>query len=169
MEILDLYDIDRKITGETIVRGEKVQKGRFILYSSIWIKNKEDKFLVQKRSVKNKDGLMGLTGGHVSSGEDTKTTIIKEVKEELGIDLDLDLLRFIITVKDKEHFEDVFYIEYDCEINEFDLQLEEVDEVFWMTLEQFKDEINRNNVVDGHEEIFNNTYEYLLKQISIKN
>lgn len=164
MEILDLYNEKRELTGETMVRGEKIPKGRFKLYSVIWIKNSQNKFLVQKRSVKNRDGLLALTGGHVSSGENSKTAIIKEVKEELGINLDLNSLKFILTNKEKNHFEDVFYAEYDCNIEDFDLQLEEVDEVYWMTLEQYKEEIEKNNVIDGHVTIFNKTYDYLLER-----
>ena len=39
MEVRDLYDLNRNLTGETILKGEKYPKNRKILVVAIWIEN----------------------------------------------------------------------------------------------------------------------------------
>lgn len=82
MEYLDVYDENKKKTGKIIVRGEKPKENEHILLSIIFIKNSEGKYLIQKTS-KEKGGHYSSTGGHVGSNEDSKTTILRELKEEV--------------------------------------------------------------------------------------
>ena len=46
LEKRDLYDCDRKATGETIYKGEPIPKNRKILVVLSFIKNSDDKFLI---------------------------------------------------------------------------------------------------------------------------
>lgn len=39
MEKRDLYDINRKLTGETIFKGEKIPENRYILVVMVFIEN----------------------------------------------------------------------------------------------------------------------------------
>ena len=89
MEIRDLYDKDRNLTGETILKGEQIPENRYIIVMLIFIQNSEGKFLIQKRS-KQKNGLLAATGGHAKSGETSIQAIQTEVKEEIGLDLPED-------------------------------------------------------------------------------
>ena len=66
MEIRDLYDKDRNLTGETILKGEQIPENRYIIVMLIFIQNSEGKFLIQKRS-KIKNGKYATTGGHPKS------------------------------------------------------------------------------------------------------
>ena len=94
MEIRDLYDINRNLTGETIKKGDPIPPNRYILVVLSFIQNSKGEFLIQKRSIQ-KDGKYGSTGGHPKSGESSEQGIITEIKEELGIDIlpeELDLL-----------------------------------------------------------------------------
>ena len=50
MEKRDLYDENRKLTGETVYKGEKTPDGRYIVVVLVFIQNSEGKFLIQKRS-----------------------------------------------------------------------------------------------------------------------
>ena len=59
MEKRDLYDINRKLTGETIYKNEKIPANRYILVVLVFIQNSQGKFLIQKRS-KQKDGKYAL-------------------------------------------------------------------------------------------------------------
>ena len=68
MEKRDLYDSERNITGETILKGEKIPPNRYIIVVLVFIQNSEGKFLIQKRS-KRKNGKYATTGGHPKSGE----------------------------------------------------------------------------------------------------
>lgn len=55
MEKRDLYDENKKLTGETIYKGQEVPKGRYYITVVIFIQNNKNEFLLQKR-VKKKDG-----------------------------------------------------------------------------------------------------------------
>jgi len=50
-----LHDENKKLTGETIYRGQDVPKGRYYITVVIFIQNNKNQFLLQKR-VKKKDG-----------------------------------------------------------------------------------------------------------------
>lgn len=53
MEILDIYDNDGKITGKTIVRGDKsvvLNNNEHIAVSVIYIRNSNGDYLMQKTS-----------------------------------------------------------------------------------------------------------------------
>ena len=66
MEIRDLYNENKELTGETILKGESVPKGRYYITVVVWIKNDEGKFLMQKRlkrkieSAQQKEGIQYL-------------------------------------------------------------------------------------------------------------
>ena len=55
----------------------------------------KEKYLIQKTS-KEKGGHYSSTGGHVGSNEDSKTTILRELKEELGLIVNRDEIKYII-------------------------------------------------------------------------
>ena len=89
MEILDLYDDNGNKLNETIVRGIKPEDGKNIMLSVIFIKDKNNKYLIQKTS-KEKGSKYSTTGGHVTSGEDGFITIIRELEEELSLVINSD-------------------------------------------------------------------------------
>jgi len=62
-----------------VLPGTKVKIG-----VGVFIRNKEGKILLEKRS---DNGLWGLPGGKVEPGETIENTAIREVKEETGFDI----------------------------------------------------------------------------------
>ena len=92
MELLDVYDSFGNITGRVVERGKKDEtfsKDEHIAVANIYIENDKAEFLIQKTS-EEKGGHYSSTGGHINHGEDAFNTIIREVKEELGIDISND-------------------------------------------------------------------------------
>ena len=49
MEKRDLYDINRKLTGETIYKNEKIPANRYILVVLVFIQNSQGKFVHQTK------------------------------------------------------------------------------------------------------------------------
>ena len=49
LEKRDLYDINRKLTGKTIFKGEAIPDGKYITVVLVFIQNTEGKFLIQKK------------------------------------------------------------------------------------------------------------------------
>ena len=70
MEQRDLYDVNRKLIGKTIFKGDSIPENSYIIVVLVFIQNSEGKFLIQKRS-KIKNGKYATTGGHPKSGEDS--------------------------------------------------------------------------------------------------
>ena len=111
MEKRDLYDINRRLTGKTIYKGEEIPEGSYITVVLVYIQNSEGKFLFQKRS-KRKNGLWASTGGHPKSGETSLSGIITEIKEELGVEAKPQELKLMYSERDDVNrcFYDLYYL-----------------------------------------------------------
>ena len=165
MEYLDLYDSNKKLTGEKIIRDkDKLSKlkDRYINIILIFIKNSEDKFLFQKTSME-KGNVIATTGGFVKAGSTSMETVFCETEEELGINIRDDNVKFIYTDLIKNAFVDVYYLEKDINISNLKLQKEEVDDVFWLSIEEIKNLIEKNKIRKGNIAPFFSILKYLNK------
>ena len=162
MEILDLYDDNGNKLDKTIERGSNPETGENIMLSVVYIKDKNGKYLIQKTS-KEKGNRYSTTGGHVIHGEDGLTTIIREIKEELGIDVAKDKLVFIDQIKlpTKQCIFNIYELRID-EISPQDIiiQESEVESVILLTEEEIKKIIKEGNFLASHAYIFEN---YIIK------
>lgn len=150
MEYLDIVDEQGNPTGKTIERSVAHALGIRHRTSHVWIFRKhEDKLevLLQKRC-RTKDSFPGCydisSAGHIPAGIDFIPSAIRELKEELGIDVLPEELLFC--GQRKFRFEQVFHgklfvddqvsnvymLFKDLQMNEFHLQESEVEEVIWM-------------------------------------
>lgn len=156
MEQRDLYDINRNLTNETIYKGEKIPKDRYILVVLAIIRNSKGKFLIQKRSLQ-KDGKYGSTGGHAKSGESSIEAMLTEIKEELGLPLKKEELQLVFSGReDSSHvFFDLYYLEKDIDLESLTLQREEVDFVKWLSLNEIEMLIEDGLFLENHiEELY---------------
>ena len=48
MELRDLYDENKELTGETIYKGQDVPKERYYITVVVFIQNSKNEFLIQK-------------------------------------------------------------------------------------------------------------------------
>lgn len=156
MEQRDLYDINRNLTNETIYKGEKIPKDRYILVVLAIIRNSKGEFLIQKRSLQ-KDGKYGSTGGHAKSGESSIEAMLTEIKEELGLTLNKEELQLVFSGReDSSHvFFDLYYLEKDIDLESLTLQREEVDFVKWLSLNEIEMLIEDGLFLENHiEELY---------------
>ncbi len=151
MEIRDLYDKDRKLTGETIFKGEEIPKGKYILVMMVVIENSKGELLLQKRS-KEKGGKFGFTGGHAKTGEDSLQGIISETREELGLVLKSEEIELLKTERVDEYdvFHDVFYVKKDIDKSSLTLQKEEVEDANWYNNEEIREIIKNDMFFENH-------------------
>ena len=141
-EMWDLYDRNRNMLDRKVERGTKLNDDEYHLVSNAWIRNSKGKFLISQRVEWKSHPLMWeCTGGSVIMGEDTYQGAIREVKEELGIDVRNVPYAFVGTTtryyKDCPDILDVYIFEIDISIEKVTFQKEEVNDVKWAT----KDEI----------------------------
>ena len=156
MEKRDLYDINRKLTGKTIYKGENIPENNYIVVVLVFIQNNEGKFLIQKRS-EAKNGKYATTGGHPKSGESSIEGIISEVREEIGIELKKEELKLYYSGKsDSEKvFWDDYYVKMDIDnIENLILQKEEVESVCWLSEEEIHLLMKEGKFFKNHYEEF---------------
>lgn len=145
MEIWDIYNINREKTGKTIVRGEKLEVGEYHLVVHIWIMNTKGEFLIQKRAstMQLRPNMWAMTGGSAVAGDDSHTACVREMYEEIGIQPDMDNAKVAFTVTRKDNICDVWLIKQDFEISECKMQVEEVSDLKWATIQEIKEMIKQ--------------------------
>lgn len=122
---------------------------------ALFIINSKKQVLLQKRSENKKlwPNTWDITaGGHVHTGEFGFETIIRESKEELGIDLNKKDITFIgstISTNKKDdiinnHFNEYYIANKDIDEKNLNLQSEEVSEVKWVDKEEILEKIKNN-------------------------
>ncbi len=141
MEFWDLYDVDRKLTGRTIARGQKMKDDEYHLVVTAWILNREGKWLITKRSAsKSKPLKWEAPGGSVLAGEDSRQGVYREIKEEIGIDLSggelFKSFRRDIISWENPGFLDVWIFKMDFDLSDVVMQDEEVCDVKWASADE---------------------------------
>ena len=144
MEIWDLYDKDRKLTGETAVRGQPLPKDRYHLVVDALFLNSRGETLLQRRA-KEKDNMpdiWSVAGGSAVRGEDSLTACLREVEEEMGFAPDQYHARVLMSdCKERPsggYFRDVWLFFQDVPIENMTWQPEEVQDGMWILPERIK-------------------------------
>ena len=147
MEIWDLYDENRNIVGEQI-RGEELPDNGYHLVVHVWIKNSKGQYLISQRAADRQSCplMWECQGGSVLKGESSLQGALREVKEEVGIDLDTDRgkivfsnIRGIVDGKKFNDIMDVWLFEYDGEGSLEKATTKEVAQIKWL----YPDEIRQ--------------------------
>lgn len=133
MEILDIYDRDRHRTGKTYFRKDKIPEGGLRLIVHILIFNDKGELLIQQRADHKKmGGLWDITcGGACQAGENSQDGAKRELKEELGLDIDFSNIRPILTANFDQGFDDFYILRENIDTNDLVLQEEEVKAARW--------------------------------------
>ena len=162
MEIFDLYDRDRILTGETINRGQKPPAGRYHLVVHVCIFNSKDQMLIQKRSLE-KAAWAGLwdvsVGGAAQEGDSSQQAAHRELLEELGIDYDFSQIRPVMTVNFPNGFDDIYLVNLDLEFNRLKLLDSEVAEVRWADLGSIRTMIKNGEFIPYHPSLIDLLFE----------
>lgn len=162
-ELWDLYTKDRQLTGEAHVRGEALPEDRFHLVVHVWIQNAEGDYLIAQRSETRPTFPLQweCVGGSVLKGETSLEGAIREVKEEVGVDLSPDDGRLIFSevrdIVDGKPFRDimdVWLFRYDGEITLDLATTDEVAQAKWMTRAQIREVFEQKKLVDTLEYFF---------------
>ena len=164
MEYRDLYDENRKLTGEKIKKDDIVPKGKYYITVVVWIENSNNEFLLQ---INKKYNMWATTGGHPKFGEDSLDGIVTEIKEELGIDVDRDKLKLFKTIKTEDDFVDLYYLKEDIKLDCITKQEEEVSLVKWFSIDKINDLISNNSFLPAHVGFFYECLEFLKGSFSM--
>ena len=163
MELLDIYNSKGEVTGKVIERGSKdLGPNEHIAVSIIYIENSDGKFLIQKTS-ESKGGNYSSTGGHIYNNETPKDAIIRETKEEIGLDISKDNIIDLgfICVDIPVRF--IYYLKKDININDLVLDKEEVDSIYYFSIQELNKIINEGKMSKGHIVVLEKVLEYKKK------
>jgi 8-oxo-dGTP pyrophosphatase MutT (NUDIX family) len=90
VEFCDLVDEAGARLGRTVPRGTTPDPGEFFPVVHLWIMDENGEFLVQRRAehLVSAPGLWATTAGYVQSGESGREAVIREAREEMGLEID---------------------------------------------------------------------------------
>lgn len=120
-----------------------------------FIMNTKGEILLQQRSATKKlwPNKWDVTvGGHVEAGEFGRQALLRECKEELGIDLNDSDIRFLVSstsVYNKDgyinnHYDECYLIFKDIDLTKLNLQEKEVADVRYFSKDEIIDRINNS-------------------------
>ena len=154
-EKFDVLNERGLFTGEVATRDECHSKGLWHRAVYGFVIDKSSNVLLQKRSPNkilwpNKWDV--TVGGHVDAGEFGRQTIMRECKEELGIDVKDDEIKFLVSstsVYNKNgyinnHYDECYLIMKDVDVKQLKLQEEEVSDAKYFSKEELIERINDN-------------------------
>lgn len=157
MELWDLYNERRELTGRDHIRGERVPQGYYHLVVHVWIRNSKGEYLVSQRSADRPTFplMWECVGGSVTKGEDSLSGALREAKEEVGVDLRPEngkvlftKLRGNINGRYFGDIVDVWLFTYDGPVYLEQATTQEVAQSVWMTRDQIKDLFDTGKLVD---------------------
>lgn len=167
VEFFDILDENGNKTGQTKLRSDVHRDGDWHKAIHIWIVNDKNEVLLQKRSP-NKDSNPNMwdisSAGHLSAGDESLPGAIREIKEELGVDITPEQLHLIGTRRKaskytatfiNNEFNDVYLLRLSLDLNKIILQEEEVSAVKYVPLDEFRHMIKtRDATMLMHDEEF---------------
>ena len=162
-EIWDLYDENRELLGKDHVRGEQLPIDGYHLVVHVWIRNSKGEYLISQRSANRPTFplMWECVDGSVVKGEDSLQGALREVKEEVGVDLLPEKGQVILSDIKKIEFGkvvnkivDVWLFEYDGEVDLSNATTDEVAQVAWMDRSQIKELFDADMFVDTLEYFF---------------
>ena len=138
-ELRDVYDENRPIIGQSYNR--ILDKNEYYLSVACCIFNHNNEMLIQKRA-NNNDVFANLwdisVQGKAIASEDSKIAMAREIKEEIGLDIDLKDHRCHMSLNYDFGFVDVYLLNMDIDLDQLVLQKEEVQAVKWANIETIK-------------------------------
>ena len=172
-ELIDVLDENGNKTGRIETRKIVHQEGLYHRIVVIAIIDKNGNVLMQQRSIKKKTNPEKWdisVAGHVSSGQTSIQAAIREIKEEVGIDINEKELKFICTYKSggklfdnytANHINDFYIVKRDkIDLDKIQMQEDEVQDIKLCNKKKVQDIINSNNVV-RREKAYEELFEYL--------
>ncbi len=167
-EYFDILDENGNKTGKVKLRSEVHRDGHWHKAVHIWILNNNGDVLLQRRCA-TKDSFPNMldisSAGHLSAGDDSLTGAIRELKEELNLDVTKEDLQFIKTLKKNSkynsnfinnEFADLYILITDKKIEDMKFQEEEISEIMFVPYKEFKQMVeNKQEDLLMHTEEFN--------------
>ena len=180
MEYFDVLDKNGNPTEKTKLASEVHRDGDWHKTVHVWIVNSKGELLVQKRApnVENYPDTWDIpSAGHISAGETSITSAMRETEEEIGLTFKKRNFELLFTVTQQmvskkgayinNEFNDVYLIKSDLGLNDIKLQKEEVSEIKFIPFRELEKIVLQNDPsFVPHPEEYRKLFELLSKRYS---
>lgn len=151
-ELWDIYDKNRNKTGKKAERDVyQFKEGEYHIAVTGIIMNSKNEILISKRaSFKKFGGMWECNGGSILAGETSVEGIIRELKEELGIEFSPKEAIFLKEIRrDKlpPNFKDLWLFKKDIKIEDLIFPDGESTEAKWVNIDEFMNMFNNKQIV----------------------
>ena len=147
MEYFDVLDENRNSLGYQKYRGEIMNDNEYWFGSEIWIINNNKLLITQRALNKTHPNKWEVPGGCSKSGETSTDTVIRETKEEIGINI--NNYKLINTVLYKNQFVDMYLSTMPVDLNKTKLQEDEVSDIKFVTKDEFLEMNKKGQIVES--------------------
>ena len=147
MEYWDIYDVNKQPTGRKMKRNDwNMKPGDYHLTVLGVLQNREGKYLITKRVMTKAwaAGWWEVSGGAAQAGEASYDAVLREVREETGLDVSRADGGYLFTYKRENpgegdnYFVDVYRFVMDIDEKDLHLQEAETDGYMFATLDEIK-------------------------------
>ena len=157
MEIWDLYNERRELTGRDHIRGDAIPDGYYHLVVHVWVRNSKGEYLISQRSADRPMHPLKweCVGGSVLKGEDSLSGALREIKEEVGLSLSPNNGKLVCSTTGRvvngirfSDIVDVWSFDYDGEVDLRSATTKEVAQTIWMNKAAIKELFDNGELVD---------------------
>lgn len=151
-EIWDIYDTDRNKTGRTAIRGvDKLKEGEYHIIVNAIIMNSKNEILISQRAEFKEFPLMWeCNGGSILKGETSLEGVLREVKEELGLEFKAEDAIYLKEVRRDRlppDFKDLWLFRKDVDLKDVTFPDGEAVAAKWVSIDKFIEMYENKEIV----------------------
>ena len=139
MELNDVYDAQRNLTGQVHRRGTHWSEGEYGLVVCVWVYDGEGNILLTRRAPgKSFAGTWENSGGAALAGETSRQAIARELFEETGLRAEEDEFELLSSERNRNTHYDFYCLKRKVPLEDIVLLPGETDDVQWASMEQIR-------------------------------
>ena len=147
MELNDIYDAERRLTGRLHQRGTPGKPGEYGLVACVWVYDGRGNLLLTRRArEKSYPGTWENSGGAAKAGETSRAAVARELFEETGIRAPEEDFELIDTARGRDTFFDFYCLERRVALGDIVLLPGETDDVMWASFDRVHAMIRRGQI-----------------------
>lgn len=151
-EIWDIYDTNRNKTGRTARRGvDKLKEGEYHIIVNAIIMNSKNEILISQRADFKEFPLMWeCNGGSILKGETSLEGVLREVKEELGLEFKAEDAIYLKEVRRDRlppDFKDLWLFRKDVDLKDVTFPDGEAVAAKWVSIDEFIEMYENKEIV----------------------
>ncbi|MBQ2807122.1 MAG: NUDIX domain-containing protein [Clostridia bacterium] len=148
MEKRDLFDASGKSLGTTIVRGDPMPEGTFVLSVSIFTVNDKGEILVTLRAPEkpNFPNVWEITAGGAIAGESGIEAAVRELREETGFKAAKDELQLLRVIREPSAFVECYLYTTNQPASAVILQEKETVAARFISIKRFEELLHTDSI-----------------------